>query len=169
MHGNEPPAAVEICLSAKSTDRKRLSRKGQDGSRPKRDNNARMDQLQFLIQPPAVMLHFRRRRLLVDAPFAALPELEVLDSIGHVHRVTVDTCVRQRSVEQQAGGPDKRSALLILLVAGLLADQRNRRANRAFAEHGARHRAPEAWPMISRRSVPSAISLSHGQGPLAET
>jgi hypothetical protein len=46
------------------------------------------------------MLHFSRRRLLVDAPFAPLLEFKVLDSIGDVHGVPVHPSFRQRLIEQ---------------------------------------------------------------------
>src|SRR4051794_16996178 len=124
MHGDEPRASIKIYPPAESTDRKGLSGEGQHGSSPERDDNAWMDQLELAVQPPAIMPHLSRRRLLVNAPFTTLLEFEVLDSIGDVHRVPVHPGLRQRSIEQQACRSDKGSALSILLVAGLLAYQR---------------------------------------------
>jgi hypothetical protein len=78
---------------------------------------------------------------LVDAPLAALFEFEMLDGVGDVHLVPIESGLLQRPIEQQAGRSDERSALPILLVSGLLPYERNGRPNRALAQHGTR----SAW------------------------
>src|SRR6185312_3118764 len=75
-------------------------------------------------------------RLVVDAPFAAADELEMLDRIGDVGAAAVDAGLLQRPVENLPGGADERMAGKILLIARLLADEEDRGARRALAEDG---------------------------------
>jgi hypothetical protein len=60
----------------------------------------------------------------VDAALAAGFPLEVLHGVRDVGVVAVYAAVAQRAVEDMPGGADERVALLVLLVPGLLADQR---------------------------------------------
>jgi len=64
-------------------------------------------------------------RPLVQPALAALDVLEVLDRVGDVGRLAVDAGLGQRPVEDPPGRADERPALL-LLVARLLADERDR-------------------------------------------
>jgi hypothetical protein len=59
----------------------------------------------------------------VNAPFAALFEFEVFNYVGDVDVLAIDARLDQCLIQQMAGRSHKRPALLILLVAGLLADQ----------------------------------------------
>jgi hypothetical protein len=61
----------------------------------------------------------------------------VLDGVGEVYLAAVDARLRHRAVEELAGRTDEGLALQVLLVAGLLADEGNGGADRAFAEDGA--------------------------------
>jgi hypothetical protein len=74
----------------------------------------------------------------VQAPLAALDELEVLDGVRDVHVGAREPRLRQGRVEQRARWPDERVTLKILLVAGLLAHEQDARARWTLAEHGLR-------------------------------
>ncbi|MGI9030383.1 MAG: hypothetical protein ACR2HP_10430, partial [Ilumatobacteraceae bacterium] len=78
-----------------------------------------------------------RGRPLVDAPFAAQLELEVLDGVGRVHVLALDAGVTQATPQHPAGRSDERVALVVLLITRLLADQHQSGLAGAFAEHGA--------------------------------
>ena len=74
----------------------------------------------------------------MDTTLAARFELEVLDRIGDIGAGAVDTGLRQRPVEQLAGRADKGAAGQILLIAGLFADEHQRRIDRSLAKDGLR-------------------------------
>src|SRR5262249_28255200 len=59
----------------------------------------------------------------------------------------------QRPVELLARGPDERPPLLVLLVAGLLADEHDRGVIRPLAEDGLRADPPEVAAMAARRGL----------------
>ncbi len=94
----------------------------------------------------------------MEAPFAALLKLEMLDRVGDVHAGTVDPGVAECAVEHLPGRADKRPAGKILLVAGLLADRDHRRVGRSFAEHRLRRvpveRAAGAASRLVAQRVP---------------
>ena len=95
-------------------------------------------------------------RLLVDAPLAARLEFEMLDRVGDVDAGAVDAGLGKRAVEQLAGRADERPAGEILLIAGLLADEHERRVARALAEHGLGRGLPERAALARRAPAPSA-------------
>src|SRR5690606_33328801 len=66
----------------------------------------------------------------------AFDELEMLDRIGHIHLVAVETGLGQGAIEQPAGRADERMARAILLIAGLFTDHDHPGGGRALAEHG---------------------------------
>ena len=101
------------------------------------------DQHALLLDPPAAGVDLRPARLGMDAALAARLELEVLDGVGDVSRLAIDAGVAEGAVEQLAGGTDERAAGKILLIAGLLADEHQRRIERPLAEHGLCRRAVE--------------------------
>jgi hypothetical protein len=79
----------------------------------------------------------------VDAPLAALLELEVLDGVGDVDLAAIDADRRERLVEFAPGGTDERAPRAILAVAGRLADEHHARVLRALSEDGLRRSAPQ--------------------------
>src|SRR5688572_473317 len=99
------------------------------------DDNRRLHGAQLRFQPRAARLHFRRTRLLVDAPLATRLPLEVFYGVGDIHLIARDAGVGKRLVEQRARGPDKRLPLPVLLIARLLADEHHPRALRPCPEH----------------------------------
>src|SRR3546814_6642609 len=62
-------------------------------------------------------------------------DLEMLDRVGDVGGGAVDAGVRERLVEDAAGGPDEGTAGQILLIPRLLADEQDARVERPLAEH----------------------------------
>ena len=73
-------------------------------------------------------------RFLVDAPLPARFPLEVFHDVRDVDAGSIDAGVRERTVQQLAGGPDKRMARQVFLIARLLADEHQLGLARAFAE-----------------------------------
>jgi len=71
----------------------------------------------------------------VDAPLAALLELEVLDDVGDVDLAAVDPHRGQRLVELAARRSHEGVTLAVLAVAGHLADHGHPRALEPLAEH----------------------------------
>ena len=60
----------------------------------------------------------------------------MLDRVGDVQRVARPAQFLQRAIHQLAGRPDEGVALTVFLIARLLTDQHQRRAQRPFAPHG---------------------------------
>src|SRR5204862_1577187 len=84
-------------------------------------------------------------RLLVDAPLSfrgGLP-LEMLDRIRDVDGGAVDAGVGEAFVEDPSGRPDERMALLVLLIAGLLADEDHLGGPLSLSEHALGRAGPE--------------------------
>ena len=87
-------------------------------------------------QPGPARDHLGAAGFLVDASFAALAgELEVLDRVGLIDQRRVDAGVLEGAGEQATGRADERLAGAVLLVAGLLAHQHDRRSGVPIAEH----------------------------------
>ena len=79
----------------------------------------------------------------------------MLDDVGHVDLVAVDAGVGERLVEELPGRPDERAARLVLLVAGLLADEHRLRARGALAEDDLRPGLPELAGLAAGRFLRS--------------
>jgi hypothetical protein len=73
----------------------------------------------------------------MDPALSTLLELEVLDGIGDIDSLPIETRVTHGTIENLAGWPDKWPALQVLLVARLLAYKRHGRADRTFTQDGA--------------------------------
>ena len=89
----------------------------------------------FALDPLVARIDLALRRGLVQAALAAQLPLEVLDRVGDVEVLAIDPRRLERAVEQASRRPDERQSLLVLLVAGLLADQHHARVRVAGAEH----------------------------------
>jgi len=134
MNRDEAGVAIEIRPASISRDRKGFAGECQDRGGPECDHELGVHEFQLPVQPPAVVPDLACRRLLVDAALSALLELEVLDGIGDVDVASVEAGVRHRPLQELAGGAHERPALPVFLVAGLLADEGDRSADRAFAQ-----------------------------------
>jgi hypothetical protein len=128
-----------------------------------RERQPRPDHPELGLQPEPAGPDLAPVRALVDPALAPLGPLEVLDRVGHVHVGTVDAGLVQRPVQDPARGPDERVALLVLLVARLLTDQRDGNARAAFAEHRLRRPPVQIAPRALRRLIPEFLPASHGR------
>src|SRR5687768_15900853 len=120
-HERGPPMLHEITALFRqpvSPPENRLRRR-----RSQADYDFGLDHRHLRLEPRMARVYFRRFRFFMNAPLSALLELEMLDRIRHVHLRAVDARLLQRAVEQLAGGSDEWMSLLVLLIAGLLADE----------------------------------------------
>src|SRR3569832_1892880 len=72
MHGDVSRPCAELVRATVLADRERLAAERERGGGAERDNQYRFDEFQFLLQPPAIVLHLAGGRLFVDAALAAL-------------------------------------------------------------------------------------------------
>src|SRR5437016_2478629 len=86
-------------------------------SRAERDDQLRLDDCAFLLEPPFATLDLVGVWLLVQAAFAARLELEVLHRIGDEGLVARNAGIGQCLIEQAPGRPDERLAGEVLLIA----------------------------------------------------
>src|SRR5262249_48718637 len=77
------------------------------------DDDPRLDDLAFRVEPGMAGARLTDGRLLVNAPLAALLELEVLDRVGDVDARAIDAGIRERAIEQLPSRADERPALPI--------------------------------------------------------
>jgi hypothetical protein len=129
--------------SALPREAKRAAHHGLGGGRPKQDDRVRAHELELLAQPRLAGLDLETLRRLVDAPAAALLELEVLDHVGDVDLGAYDADRLERAVELATGRSHEGPALAVLLVTGLLADHHHLGVPLPLAEHGLARAAPE--------------------------
>ena len=158
--------------AARAADRHGLAQHRARGGRAERHHQSRPHDTQFLRQPPAAGLHLARVGGLVDAPLAAPLELEMLDRVGDIGAGAVHARLGQRLVQQLPRRPDEGPPGQILLVAGLLADEHQRRVQRAFAEHGLRRvlverAAGAAHRLVAHRRPDRAAVAAAADGPTA--
>lgn len=97
----------------------------------------------FRIEPGPARRDLRAIWLLVNATLAAWFPFEVLDYVGGVMPLAADAGFFQGSIQQFPGGSDKRTALQIFLIAGLLAHKHDFRMFRALTEYGLGARLPK--------------------------
>jgi hypothetical protein len=86
------------------------------------DDEFRVQCFQFGVQPWPAGTNLFDARLLMYPQFAARLPLEVFDRIGDVHLIAVYASLFEALVEQFAGRTHERTALLILVIAGLFTD-----------------------------------------------
>src|ERR1051325_9275612 len=99
------------------------SKSGTRGGAAKTDQNARLDERQFRLPPRSARSDLEAVRLLMKAAFAARLPLEVLHRVRHITLRTIHAGLRERAIEQAAGGTNERLAFAIFLVAWLFANQ----------------------------------------------
>ena len=116
------------------------------------DEDIRPYGLELGIQPGPARCELGRVRLLVDPPLAARLPLEVLDRVRDVGEPAVDSGGRQALVEDASRRADEGLAGEVLLVAGLLADEDDRRALQPLAEDRLRPGFPQVACLAPRGS-----------------
>ena len=92
MHGDETTEGTELRWAACAGYDDRGSGQRQCSRRSKRHNHVRTHELEFFHEPPSIPFHFRDGGLLVDAALAALFVFEVLDGVGDVGFLPLDSC-----------------------------------------------------------------------------
>src|SRR5436190_902827 len=107
------------------------------------NDRARLDQLDFCLEPRSTRRDFTGIRFLVDAPLSSRLPLEVFHDVRHVDGTAIDASLLQRAVEQLPGWTDERTTSEIFGVARLLADQHQLGPARTLAEDGLRGVLPE--------------------------
>lgn len=91
MHGDESTERTELRWAARAGYDDRGSGQRQRSRRSERQNHVRMHELEFFHEPPSIPLHFRDGGLLMDAALAALLVFEVLDGVGDVGLLPLDS------------------------------------------------------------------------------
>jgi hypothetical protein len=124
------------------------------------DDDARTHETDLGVQPVDACRNLPQRGLLVDAALAARLPREVLHGVGHEHAAAIDPGFRQRAVEQLACGADERMSRDVLLVAGLLADEKDARALVAFPGHGLRRVLPQVAGAAFLHAVAQSVERS---------
>lgn len=120
---------------ANLTDRQSPARQAAQRRRAKRDNNPRSDQSAFDVEPDVATVYLVGVRPLVQSPFSARFEFEMLHSIGDENFAPRDAGLVKRTRQNGAGGTHEWLALSVFLIARLLADQHDGSARRTFARH----------------------------------
>src|SRR6185437_13994942 len=140
MNGGDHPATIGHLNSfaADLADSHRLAHQTTHRGGSECDHDLRLEDGALKVEPPAAALDLVRVRLLVQPPFAARREFEMLDRVGDEDLFAVDAGLRDRLAEHAPGGADEGRAGDIFFVTGLLADQHDTRLGRAFARHDLR-------------------------------
>ena len=121
--------------AAQRADRRRAAEQAADRSRAQRDDHSGLDDRALKVLPPAAAIDLVGIRPLVQAALTTQLVLEVLHRIGDECLLSRNAGVIERLVEHSPGRTDERQAGQILFVAGLLADQHDRRPPRALPGH----------------------------------
>jgi len=129
---------------------------GLSGGCPEADDQPRLDDGDFGFEPCPAGDDLGSGRMLVHAPLAALLELRMLDGVGHVYLAAIQI---DRSIEQATGGADEWPSLLILWIAGDLADENDPSGSRAFAKHRLLGILVEIATLAVRRRLPECLEI----------
>ena len=135
VDGNAP-----ILHDAEARTQQRFRRRGAEAQ-----NHLGLDELELILEPRKTGSHFAGTRGLVQPALGAgvARPLEVLDGIGDVDIVAVDSRDVECVIEQTARGTNEGSSLLVLLIARLLTNSDDARRTRTLAEHGLRAHLPQ--------------------------
>src|SRR5947199_2336107 len=131
-----PARRREVAAILRDPERVAEDRAGRRGAEA--DENLRLDQGQLGVEPRTTSLELVRPWRLMDSALAALLELEVLDRVGDVELLALETRFGQRLVKHLAGRTDEWRALPIFLIPRLFSDEHDPRGGRASAEDGLR-------------------------------
>src|SRR5438105_8353415 len=145
LHG-----AATFLGDAKSLAHDRLRGRGAEA-----DDDLRLDEANFLLEPGMARSDLGVVRLLVDATRALLAPLplEVLHGIRDVHVAALDPRFLEGAIEQLPRRTDERVASAILLVARLLADDHHAGILRSLAKDWLRSERPDTTATAGHRRV----------------
>ena len=125
-------------LSSHLVQSDRFAEDGLGGRDAEADNDARLHHLHFRLEPGPAGGNLGSGRLFVLAPLALRLPLEVLHGVGDVDVAPRNPGFGQGLVQDLARRADEGMAGLVLLIAGLLADEDDRGLERSFSEDGLR-------------------------------
>jgi len=97
---------------------------------------------ELLFQPRATSSHLARERV-------SIIRGAVFDDVGDVHLITLKADRGEEGFEKLASGPNKRSTLLIFVIAGPFADEHQFGVVGAFAWNSPCRRFVQAAPLAS--------------------
>src|SRR5579859_7530408 len=123
------------------------------------DDEPRPDRIYLGLEPRPARAHLLAVRLLVQPALAAAHPAEVLDRVGHVHARAFDAGFGEPLVQETARRADKRFALDVLAVTGLLADEHQRGLAGALPEDRLRRVLPEAAPATPFGRAAQAVEI----------
>jgi hypothetical protein len=132
--------------------------------RPEADEHPRLNSLELGFEPRLAGRDLRPVRLLMDAALPPCDPLEVLDDVGQIDMLAVDPSVCERLVEELPGGADERVVQLVLLVAGLFADEHRLGILGTLAEHNLCPGLVEVAGGAARGLLAELIELRTGHG-----
>jgi hypothetical protein len=115
-------------MAALSSEDNGAVHEGAGRKRAEGSDKSRLDQEQFLIEPPAAYFHLLPVWALMKPPFAAALVLEMLYGVRDVDGAAVEACLFQCPVEDAASRANKWPTFEVLVIAGLFADHQQERA-----------------------------------------
>ena len=122
--------SATVASDADLRSEQRLCRRGSE-----QHDDVRLYRGELGLPPLRARPDLGRVGLLVETHLAGGGPLEVLDRIGDVDAVAIDSRLVEHAVEELPGGPDEGMAVAILAVAGLLAHEHQASVGRALTEH----------------------------------
>lgn len=123
-------------LAAPLRDAKCRPEKGLRRGGAEADKHLRLDEGDLRLDPGTAGTDLQGVGLLVNAPFAAGLEFEVLYYVCHISGAPIDAGLGKASVKQAPGRPDEGPPQAIFPVPGCLPDQHERGSPWPFAEYG---------------------------------
>ncbi len=104
------------------------------GERAETDDESWIDQRQFFVEPPTAFFYFIWIRAFVEAPFAALLVLKMLNGIDDVDCTTVKPGLFQSAIEDMASRPNEWAAFSVFRIARLFTNHHQPGICRALTE-----------------------------------
>src|SRR6266853_1310449 len=123
-------------LAALHADAKVAAEQGLGRGRTQRDQQVRLHNRDFGIQPGTAGGDLSGVRSLVQATLALLLPFEVFDGVRDIDMPAVDARLFERLVEHASSGADERFSFPVLAIAGLLAHEHDPGMLGALAEDG---------------------------------
>lgn len=130
MNGSKARAAVGPVqeMAALASEDNGAAHEGGGRKRAEGNDKSRLDQQQFLIEPPAAYFHLLPVWALMKPPFTAALVLEMLYGVCDVDGAAVEACLLHCPVEDAASRANKWPAFDVLVIARLFADHQQESA-----------------------------------------
>ena len=105
-------------------------------------NNLRFDNADLCFQPGTARADLNNIGLLVQAAFPTRFPLEMLDDVGYVNIITINSGSQQGFIKESPCRSHKRSSLKVFFVARLFAHHHHACCLTAFSKYGLRAQLP---------------------------